>query len=96
MVSSNWFGSGSTQLANWRSYIPDGVGSETNHVMWSKQIQLSGGVVGGNTLEIPGDTFFEGSAYLNRFVNPIIMDGKIFYKEPLSYGGAADGPAKMC
>ena len=94
MVSSNWFGSGSTQLANWRSYIPDGFGSETNHVMWSKQIQLSGGVVGGNTLEIPGDTFFEGSAYLNRFVNPIIMDGKIFYKEPLSYGGAADGPEK--
>jgi len=94
MVSSNWFGSGSTQLANWRSYIPDGFGSETNHVMWSKQIQLSGGVVGGNTLEILGDTFFEGSAYLNRFVNPIIMDGKIFYKEPLSYGGAADGPQK--
>jgi hypothetical protein len=94
MVSSNWFGSGSTQLANWRSYIPDGFGSETNHVMWNKQIQLSGGVVGGNTLEIPGDTFFEGSAYLNRFVNPIIMDGKIFYKEPLSYGGAANGPQK--
>ena len=94
MVSSNWFGSGSTQLANWRSYIPDGFGSETNHVMWSKQIQLSGGVVGGNTLEIPGDTFFEGSAYLNRFVNPIIIDGKIFYKEPFSYGGAANGPEK--
>jgi hypothetical protein len=94
MVSSNWFGSGSTQLANWRSYIPDGFGSETNHVMWSKQLQLSGGVVGGDTLEIPGDTFFEGSAYLNRFVNPIIIDGKIFYKEPLSYGGGADGPEK--
>jgi len=61
---------------------PRWVRIRTNHVMWSKQIQLSGGVVGGNTLEIPGDTFFEGSAYLNRFVNPIIMDGKIFYKEP--------------
>jgi hypothetical protein len=94
MVSSNWFGSGSTQLANWRSYIPDGVGPQTNHIMWSKQLQLSGGVVGGNTLEIEGDTFFEGSAYLNRFVNPIIIDGKIFYKEPLSYGDGDDGPEK--
>jgi len=88
-ISSNWFGSGSTQLANWRCYVPDGVGSETNHVMWTKQLQLSGGVVGGDTLAIQGDTFFEGSAYLNRFVNPIIMDGKLFYMEPLSFGSGA-------
>jgi len=93
-VSSNWFGSGSTQLANWRSYIPDGLGSQTNHVMWTKQIQLSGGVVGGSSLAIQGDTFFEGSAYLNRFVNPIVMDGKLFYKEPLSFGSADGGPEK--
>ncbi len=94
MVSSNWFGSGSTQLANWRSYIPDGIGSQTNHVMWTKQLQLSGGVVGGDTLAIEGDTFFEGSAYINRFVNPIIMDGKLYYKEPLSFGSADGGPEK--
>lgn len=93
-ISSNWFGSGSPQLANWRCYVPDGVGSQTSHVMWTKQLQLSGGVVGGDTLAIEGDTFFEGSAYLNRFVNPIIMDGKIFYKEPLSFGDGAGGPEK--
>jgi hypothetical protein len=93
-ISSNWFGSGSPQLANWRCYVPDGLGSQTSHVMWTKQIQLSGGVVGGDTLGIEGDTFFEGSAYINRFVNPIIMDGKIFYKEPLSFGSLDGGPEK--
>ncbi len=93
-VSSNWLGSGSTQLANWRCYIPDGVGSQTNHIMWTKPIQLSGGVVGGDELATQGDTYFEGSAYLNRYVNPIVMDGKIFYKEPLSFGSADGGPEK--
>lgn len=91
-ISSNWFGSGSPQFANWRCYVPDGVGSQTPHVMWTKPIQLSGGVVGGETLAIEGDTFFEGSAYLNRYVNPIVIDGKIFYKEPISFGSGDGGP----
>ena len=93
-ISSNWLGSGSTQFANWRSYVPDGSGSQTAHVMWTKPIQISGGVVGGDDFVNPGDTYFEGSAYINRFVNPIIMDGKLFYKEPLSFGSADAGPEK--
>ena len=94
MISSNWLGSASPQFANWRSYTPDGFGSMTSHIMWTKQIQLSGGVVGGDDYNNPGDTFFEGSAYINRFVNPIIMDGKLFYKEPLNFGSADAGPEK--
>jgi hypothetical protein len=54
--------------------------------MWTKPIQ-SGGVVGGNDYEIQGATFFEGSAYAQRFEKPIIMDGKLYYTEPLSFGG---------
>jgi hypothetical protein len=92
-ISSDWLGSGSPMLntAKNRVYVPGGVGPRTSHVMWTKPLQ-SGGVVGGDNFEIQGDTYFEGSAYLNRFVNPIILDGKLFYTEPISFGSAADGP----
>jgi hypothetical protein len=93
-ISSNWLGSGSPMLSTTKSrcYVPDGVGPRTSHVMWTKPLQQSGGVVGGDNFEIQGDTYFEGSAYINRFVNPIILDGKLYYKEPISFGSAADGP----
>jgi outer membrane protein assembly factor BamB len=59
--------------------------------MWTKPLQ-TGGVVGGDDLNIPGDTFFEGSAYINRFSNPIILAGKLFYTEPISFPGGSTGP----
>jgi len=61
--------------------------------MWTKPLQ-SGGVVGGSDFTIPGDTYFEGTAYLNRYTNPIIMDGKLYYTEPLGYSGTESGPTK--
>jgi outer membrane protein assembly factor BamB len=92
-ISSDWLGSGSPMLstAKNRVYVADGVGPSTSHVMWTKPLQ-SGGVVGGDNFEIQGDTYFEGSAYINRFVNPIILDGKLYYTEPISFGSAAGGP----
>jgi outer membrane protein assembly factor BamB len=65
--------------------------------MWTKPLQ-SGGVVGGNNFPIQGNTYFEGSAYVQRFNNPIIVNGKLYYTEPLSFysetslAGAAFGP----
>jgi outer membrane protein assembly factor BamB len=100
-ISSNWFGIGSPALsdvsygtilgmpssgsANQR-YPGDAVGSLTSHVMWTKPLQ-EGGVVGGNRFLTTGDTYFEGSAYNNRYSNPIIMYGRIFYRDPVSYSG---------
>jgi hypothetical protein len=91
-ISSDWLGSGSPMLntAKNRVYIPDGVGPSTSHIMWTKPLQ-AGGVVGGDNFEIQGDTYFEGSAYLNRFVNPIILDGKLYYTDPIAFHGAATG-----
>lgn len=60
----------------------DAVGPQTSHVMWTKPLQ-SGGVVGGNNFPTQGNTYFEGSAYNQRFSNPIIMDGKLYYNPPL-------------
>jgi hypothetical protein len=50
--------------------------------------------VGGDNLNLRGDTYFEGSAYINRYTNPIIMNGKIYYKDPLSFSGGNTGPMR--
>ncbi len=98
-IASNWFGDGSPQIrasfAGYQVYVPDAVGSLTSHVMWTSRLQ-SGGVVGGEMFPVAGDTYFEGTAYLPRFENPIIMDGMLFYKEPYAFAstgfrGSDDG-----
>jgi hypothetical protein len=50
--------------------------------MWSKPIQY-GGVAGGNDTTYPGEMYYSGLSYNVRFANPIIMQGTIFYQEPL-------------
>jgi outer membrane protein assembly factor BamB len=87
-ISSDYFGEGSPQQAT--KYIPDAAGPITSHVMWTKALQ-SGGVVGGDNLEIQGDTYFEGTSRLTRYRNPIILCGKIYFTEPVSYSGSG-GP----
>jgi len=89
-ISSNWLGDGAPGYAAVGIWIgenlnpPDCIGSQTSHVMWTKPLD-SGGVVGGNETAIPGDTYFGGSGYNNRYSNPIIMDGMIYYQAPLSW-----------
>jgi hypothetical protein len=94
-ISSNWLGSGSAQfvIGNFgkRAYVFDAVGPQTSHIMWTKPIQ-AGGVVGGNTYHSPGVNYFEGSAYINRYSNPIIINGKIYYTEPVSFTSGSGGP----
>ncbi len=83
-ISSNWLGSDSPGYTS--GYPGDAVGPQTGHIMWTKALQ-SGGVVGGNEFQLQGATYFEGSAYVQRFEKPIILDGKLYYTEPLSFGG---------
>jgi hypothetical protein len=93
-ISSNWLGQGAPGYAGvdrpgarQESYPGDAVGPLTSHIMWTKPLQ-SGGVVGGNNFEIQGNTYFEGSAYNQRFANPIVLNGRLYYTEPLSFSGA--------
>jgi hypothetical protein len=72
-------------------YPGDAVGPLTSHIMWTKQMQF-GGIAGGNNFEIQGNTFFEGSAYNQRFSNPIIISGKLYYRTPISFTGSNSGP----
>jgi outer membrane protein assembly factor BamB len=104
-ISSNWLGTGSpvepatgsstiTGLSNGgpiQRYPGDAVGPLTAHVMWTTPIE-TGGVVGGNNYLVSGVGYFEGSSYLQRFTNPIIMNGMLFYTEPVSFTGASSGP----
>jgi hypothetical protein len=112
-ISSNWFGEGAAgystvyQGLNGVSVLPskfhpDGAGSLTSHIMWTKLIQ-NGGIVGGifgttsmetRTLDpnSNGVGYFEGSAYRQRFMNVIIMDGTLYYNPPIAFNGANSGP----
>jgi outer membrane protein assembly factor BamB len=94
-ISSNWLGTGSPEFktVNWQYNVAfsGAVGSQTAHIMWTRPLQ-SGGVVGDDDFIVPGDTYFEGTAYSGRFGNPIIMAGKLFYKEPLNAWGGQSGP----
>ena len=99
-ISSNWLGQGSPveacvgsgAMGAWNAngqaglnrYPGDAVGSLTPHIMWTKPLQ-EGGIVGGNNFLIPGDSYFEGSAYVQHYKNPIIMDGILIYQAPLGY-----------
>lgn len=94
-IASNWLGTGNPQF--WAEnyfhnvYVPDAVGSLTSHIMWTKEIQ-NGGTVGGNQFpDAPGVNYFEGSAYNNRYRNPIIMDGFLYYTEPVDFTGSEAG-----
>lgn len=106
-ISSNWLGSGAPVLSQFGSgdisgyaqqaaiqrYPGDAIGPQTSHIMWTIPAE-TGGVVGGNDFPIPGNTYFEGSAYNQRFSNPIIIAGVLYYTDPVSYTGTAAGITK--
>jgi len=88
-ISSNWLGEGGPQttasFSGYQIFVSDAVGSQTAHVMWTLPLQ-AGGVVGGDMFPIQGQTYFEGTAYIPRYTNPIIVDGMLIYTEPISFG----------
>ena len=100
-ISSNWLGLGSPGYsgignspnlgANEEQFPTQDVGPLTAHIMWTKPLQ-SGGIVGGNNFVIQGDSYFEGSAYEQRFDNPLILDGMLYYTEPISTTEPSSGP----
>jgi hypothetical protein len=101
-ISSNWLGTGQPGYGGFTAsfnaggngamfYPGDAVGPLTGHIMWTKQLQ-TGGIVGGNNFDIQGNAYFEGSAYNQRYQNPIVINGKIYFNEPISFTGSNAGP----
>ena len=62
--------------------------------MWTMPI-ATGGVVGQTATTIPGNTYSEGSAYDQKFTNPIIVDGLLIFTLPISQTEPASG-ATVC
>jgi len=93
-ISSDWLGTGAPPLTNnfgTSKVFADAVGPLTSHVMWTKPLQ-EGGVVGGNPfVNAPGVGYFEGSAYNQRYTNPIILAGYLYYTAPEDFTGGTAG-----
>ena len=103
-ISNNWLGTGQPGYGGFvasynaggngaQFFAGDTVGPLTSHIMWTKVMgNQVGGVVGGNDFSIAGNAWFEGSAYNQRYQNPIIVNGKIYYNDPISFTGSNAGP----
>ena len=102
-ISSHWLGEpyitsgaaiGGGTSGNYFARIQhDGTGPNSPHIMWSKPIQ-DGGVVGGDTFEIPGEMYYSGGSYNTRFSNALIMNGRLYYDEP--WGNSGSGGQYVC
>jgi outer membrane protein assembly factor BamB len=94
-ISSDWLGSGMPPVSGYTSstvFHGDSVASMTAHIMWTKPLS-AGGVVGGNQYTgVPGVGYFEGSCYIGRFSNPIIVDGYLYYKGVVGFTSGSGGP----
>ena len=101
-LGSNWLGFGSPGYiaigagpnlgGNGEEFGPTtNVGPLTSHVMWTMPI-APGGVVGQTATTIPANTYADGSAYDQKFTNPIIVDGLLIFTEPISQTEPSSGP----
>ncbi len=94
-IGSHWLGSGSSYTAASSNYFGSfqqggmnlwqtgGTGPESSHIVWTTPFE-DGGVVGGINTGIEGATFYSGGSYEGRFQNALIVNGRLYYKAPLS------------
>jgi outer membrane protein assembly factor BamB len=85
-VASNWMAGPQIE---WKVQ-PDGTAPNSPHIMWTKPLEF-GGVVGGTNTGIVGTTIYDGSQYENKFMNPLILYGRLYYTLPLSASGTGGG-----
>ncbi len=94
-ISSHWLRGahfGAFQMsAGYNLWQQSGIAPNSPHILWTKPIEF-GGVVGGTT-DIPGETYYSGGSYEGRFVNTIIMHGRLYYQVPLGHSGGGGGYA---
>ena len=95
-IASNWL---SSTWARWnrrrghRSKLPTGWHwTKSGHIMWTLPIE-AGGVVGGSRTGegVVGNQFYDGSFYNLRFVDKIIMNGKLYFSLPNGNSGTGGG-----
>ncbi len=89
-IASNWL-SGS-QIGGTGNLWQAGAGPSSPHILWTRAIE-TGGIVGNNralgvlNYAIPTVGFYSGGSYEGRFANSMIINGKLYYAEPLGHSG---------
>jgi hypothetical protein len=101
MTNTNWVAVGSNWLggsAEWNYVQENGAAPTTPHIMWTKPLEiggLAGGTVtqAGDAAQAPDDeaAYYSGFSYNTRFGNPIILQGVLYYQEPIGESGGG-GP----
>ena len=91
--NTEWYKISSNYLAG--SHIvgrvqTDGTAPNSPHIMWVKPLQ-DGGVVGGTRTGQDGMTYYDGTAYEQKFTSSIIMHGRLYYNLPLGNSGSGGG-----
>jgi hypothetical protein len=92
-VASNWLSG--AQIGGTGNLWQTGIGPNSPHIMWTKEIE-TGGIVGGNTAAFnpyanPEVGFYSGGSYEGRFTNAMIIDGKLYYPDPLGHSNTGGG-----
>ncbi len=91
-VASNWLGG--SMIGGTGSLWQAGAGPNSPHILWTKAIE-TGGIVGGtsgdSSYAIPDVGFYSGGSYEGRFTNAMIIDGKLFYPDPLGHSLSGGG-----
>ena len=91
-IASNWLqGAYLSWVTNMQQNLwqKTGVAPDTAHIMWTRPIEF-GGIVGGTT-GITGAGYYSGGSYEGRFTNSMIMNGLLYYQEPLGHSNNGGG-----
>ena len=89
-ISSNWLNNAHDKNNGGynNKYQPDGIAPNSGHILWTK-VTEDGGVVGGESFSVKGETFNAGHQYQTRFgQNQIIMHGRLYYRESNWYSAS--------
>ncbi len=89
---------GTFQQSGMSLWQQSGTGPDSSHIVWTAPFE-DGGVVGGINTGITGATFYSGGSYEGRFQNALIVNGRLYYKSPLSdqvSTGATGAGAYIC
>jgi hypothetical protein len=75
-ISGNWLQGSYNASGRFNPYTE---APDTAHVVWKKAI-MSGGLIGG---EFDSKGYYTGMSYENKWDPPVIMNGKLYYNQPL-------------
>ena len=72
-------------------YRPSTTAPDTGHIMWTDPIQFGG--ISGADSPVNGTNYFDGRSYLDRFNNPIIISGILYFGLPVGSVGTSTNSA---